>query len=614
MQRKRNPTSVPRPPRPTARRASSSGSSSRAGSDASGFHTLALSSRSRTSAVRRFETSMGADVELPYTLFEFGFPPTRTRALTPSRQFVDPAGIAFMASPAGAQLRATEHQYNVLLRQFMTRSVRVASTDVLVLGCGSSREILPLLQRGVRSVTFVDLSQPALDKLSQNLDEAGLTASVDVEYVCMDAWLFLGLLEGQQFDIVLATKCIGLILGTDPRNRDVPTLLDMVDDVLRDDGSFFCDHQVAFSRPGDEGRPLADVCPPDLLDLATIAGRYSADVCFHLDGHVHSLIEVASIGMPSAEHGVQSWQIFHFRSSIRDSTPRRVHLSPYVPRAPRELPMPVFSPPDPVVEAMMPVNARGAKRVPTVNDVHAHDVGTTRVKFDGTPGILVLSESDGLFQSPAASFGLSLPVSVSPPLVLMAELVTTGPSTCVIAVVGLLAVGETPSDPLDYRALQSIVPVLDTLLTAGIFPSVREHVRCVRGNFVELRGDRGALVRLPVDGVQLSTCGRDGIFVKTAEMSTADLVPSEAPALLRDAYLAAGLQVDSLVVDIGHGDGVFEYARVPGTDTWRRERHRFDKTFSDKPGAVVQTVMASKFGEKCGIVGTVESALDRVTR
>jgi SAM-dependent methyltransferase len=614
MQRKKNPAAGLRRPQKQRQPSNSSGSTGKALSDAPSLNTLALSSRSRTSAVRRFETSRGADVELPYTLFEFGFPPPTPRDMTPSPQFTDEAGNRFMSSPAGTHLRATEHQYNTLLRQFMCRSVRVAGTDLLVLGSGSSREVIPLLQRGVRSATFVDVSQAALDKLASNLAEVGLDASVELEFVCMDAWAFLGLLDEEQYDIVLATKCLGLILGADPRNRSVPDFLEMVDSVLRPDGSLFCDHHVAFAGPAHSGRKIVDICPPELFDLATIAGRYQDDVCFHLNDQRHPMVEVASLSTPAAPHGVQAWQAFHFRAACAPPHGRRTHLSPHVPRAPRELPMPVFTPPDRAVEAMMPLNSRGTKRVPTHGDIRAHDIGTTRVKYDGVPGILVLDGPDALFQSPTTSFAMSLCASISPPLLLMAELVPTSRATCVVAVVGVLAVDETPADPLDYATLQSLVPVLDALRPAGIFPSVREHVRHVRGDFVELPGDRGAVLKLPVDGIQLSTGGRDGVFVKTAEMSTVDLLPAEAKQRLSEAYRAANLAADALEVDFVDGEGVHEYSRVWGTESWRRGRPRSDKVRSDNMGSVVQTILASMRAEELGITGTVETLLERITR
>ncbi|QDB74987.1 MAG: putative methyltransferase, partial [Phaeoacremonium minimum tetramycovirus 1] len=501
MLQRRHQGRVPvRPERPT-RRESISPEDVRAKSTAPSGVSVALSSRSRTSVMRTFKTANSTSVDLPYTLFEFGFPSGPLPPLDDNPQFSDPAGIAFMSSEAGDQLRRAEHFYAVTTRQFITRSVRLASAHLLVIGSGSSREMIPIVSRGVASVTFVDLSQHALDRLQRNMHEQGLTAVCEMEFVCADAWDFLGAAADSAYDVCMATKCIGAILSAP--GRTVSDFFQLVEGVLGPDGSFFGDHHMAFSDPSIAGATIGSVCDPALYDLATIAGRYAHDVCFSL-ADCHSLLQqVGTFTSDRATHHVQSWQFFHYRMPAVRPVDHRPVLAEY------RHPFPAtFDDPenndvlDQAVEAMMPLNAKGVKRVPTPSDVGAFPIEDVRLKFDGAPGILTVDGNVGLFLSPMTSFVVPLSRNISPILTLTAEIVTPADGRACIVVTGLAAIGETPTDPLDGAALSHVAPVVDKLAPDGIICSTPMMVRSLVGDTVKLSGPAGRVLFLPVDGIQ----------------------------------------------------------------------------------------------------------------
>lgn len=578
-------------------------------------HTLAASSRSGTASVKEFGTHSGSKVSLPFVLYEFGFPSEGPPPLVPSAQFTDPAGEAFMRSEAGTQLRQAERWYSRLVRQFITRSVQLAGSDLLVLGSGSSKEIISLLVRGIATATFVDVSHAALNQLQRNLTDAGVTAMVDVSYVCVDAWEFLSLSEGVAYDVVLATKSLPGILSPAGSGRSVAGFMELVYDVLREGGSLFCDQHMAFSKPDDQGKPLSDVCPPSLIDLATIAGRYAGDVCYSLNDAVDCFDQVATFATRYVEHGVQRWQFFHFRVPQTAARHREARLGSRIPVAPVPFPNPVFSELDQLTEAMFPINARGNKRIPTPGDLSAYPVESTRVKFDGTPGVLVIDGSEALFVSGVSSFAISLPSSVSSAIVLSAELVPVTPASSVLVVTGLMAVDRARSDPLDHASFMTIVPVIDRLASAGLIANTPELVRYLRDDSVLVPRGRNTPLKLPVDGVQVTINGKNGIFFKPADLATVDATPAEATSLIVDAYECAGFTgpPPSVVLPKG-GSTVVEFTRTPGTTEWTPLRPRPDKKRSDGLGSVIHTVFSSHAADDLGLTGTVERTLDRVTK
>jgi SAM-dependent methyltransferase len=566
---------------------------------------LALSSRSTTTVARKFSSPDGVDVVLPYTLFEFGFPDHRKLKPLPDRpQFTDEAGTRFMSSDAGSQLRVLERQYNAVLRQYVTRSVRLSGARILILGSGSSREIVPLLNRGVASAVFVDTSQAALDTLEANLAAAGVLAHLDAEFVCMDAWSFLCLDDSPEYDLVMAIKCLGMVFAVDPSVRHARSLLELCADVVREDGSVILDHHLAFSS-GPHGTKIVDVCPPEHYGLATIGGRYSSDVCYSASVAPPSFDLVATFAPARSAHLVQSWQVFHYRSLVKASTSLGTVVSAHRPCVPKEFVAPPPQEYDPVVDAMIPVNSRGVKRVPTFGDLASHPVQTSLVKYDGVPGVLILDGPDAVFFSSGTRFAFALCAEVTPCLTLMAELTPASNMTSVVIVTGVISVGVARADPLNYEALRPLIPTLEALAPSGVVPTLSEHVRLLGGNSVVFPSVRGTVLKVPVDGLQLVTDGRAGVFVKPAELATVDSTAADILPLLQFAYDSLGMSSLPTVAPATR-QGVLEYHRVLGTALWRPGRPRPDKRKSDTPGATMHTVLSSHRAEELNLPPDVQ--------
>nr|UYK54778.1 methyl transferase [Talaromyces amestolkiae polymycovirus 1] len=613
MFRRTGPRAAVQRPSPTMAQQPFSTSPATPSESGSSLSNLAFSSRSASVSSRGFRTPSGSSVTLPYTLFEFGFSAAPVTPLPGDAQFTDPRGEAFMASEAGTQLRRNERQYNAMLRQFIIRSVPLAGSDLLILGSGSSKEIIPLLNRGVARVTFVDINPRALARMQLNLHAAGVLSAVEAEYVCADAWEYLASFDSPSYDLVIATKCIGQILSTVP-GRTVADFGAYVSPLLRPGGSLFCDHHMAFSSQYSAGTPIVNIVTGDLSDLATIAGRYASDVVYDLSPGLAEFATVATFSSVRSNHLVQSWQAFHFRLSI-PPPPRVVRSSSYHPPLPDEIAFVPDHEPDPSVEALMPVNMKGSKWIPTAHDVAGHDITTMRLKFDGYPAILRLEGSTALLLSTVGSTAIPLNLSVDPPITLAAEVVPTGHSSAVVSAHGLLALGTTPSDPLDLAAFRSVAPTVSALAPSGIFPSLPELVRYVRGDALVLRGARGRDLAIPVDGVQLTIAGASGVFVKPVAYATADLDPATATDWLIASYDSLGTQFTSQPRAEGGTPGVItEFRRIRGTNTWRAGRIRNDKKKPDNRGAILHTILASHMAEELGLTSTVDAALKTLSK
>uniref|UniRef100_A0AB74UL83 Mythl transferase n=1 Tax=Phyllosticta capitalensis polymycovirus 1 TaxID=3367395 RepID=A0AB74UL83_9VIRU len=574
---------------------------------------LVSPTRSRTSVSRSYRAPEGYEVVLPFTLFEYGFPgaPVDT-PLPDDSQFTDAAGGAFMRSEAGKQLRRNEWEYARMTRQFMVRSAQFAGARVCFLGCGASKEMLSLLRRGVESAVMVDVSEPALARLERSIDEAGLSAQVEVEYVKMDAGEFVASVEEPEFDIVVATKCMGLVLATTRACGNFVDFSDLVADTLRDGGSFFVDHHVAFSCFAEDVR-VVDVCPPNLVSLATIGGRYADDVCYNASLAHSEFSTVASICSAQSEHNVQTWQFFHHRLSPERKQSKLQRIGPNRSVAPVPFTAVRASEFDSSADVMFPVNARGIKRIPDVRDVRAHRITDTFVKYDGVPGVLMMEGNDMVFMSSIFRFARELSREVSVPMVLTAELVQPTPQSMVLVATGVININGVQADPLDFSALAGLVPVLNLLAPDGIVATLPEHVRLLDGDEVVFESARGRQVRLPVDGVQLTIGGRNGVFVKPAPFCTIDAVPAEAAGVIEGAYLAANVQDTPSIVG-AVGTGAWEFVRTPGTHEWTRGRRRNDKTFSDGLGSAAHTVAMSLQVQDLGMATTCQQVLERMTK
>ncbi|BCH36615.1 hypothetical protein [Aspergillus fumigatus polymycovirus 1] len=613
LTRKRGVRSVPstgsRGPPPPTRRPSETPSHP----STSGVSNLALSVRSRSTTTVAASGPSGEKVVLPFSLFEFGFPPDMPSSPLPEdSQFKDEGGQRFMASEAGTILRRDDRRYAALQRQFIVRSVRLTGSSILVLGSGSSKSIIPLLRRGVATATFVDTSQAALDRMRRNLTEAGITATVDAQFVCCDAWDWISGDDQPLYDVVIATKCLGLIFSSDPAQRDVQSLLDYCSAILRDDGSVFVDHHLAFaSLP--HGTRVASAVEPELFDLATIAGRYADDVAYNAEVDHQDFDRVASFVSSAAAHLVQVWQFFHYRLKNVGRAKPGATLSLHKAPCPTEFPTPPPLEFDALADAMYPVNGRGVKRIPTASDIKGHPYATALVKYDGEHGVLVLDGANATFISGRYRFARQLHLSVQPVLACTAELVPVSPQTSVLIITGLISLGDAFADPLDYEALRPLVPTLERLAPSGIVPTIPEHVRLVKGSAVHFFGPHGSVLRAPVDGVQVNTGGKAGVFIKPAAACTVDATTNDASNAIADAYAALGLTAMPYVHS-GEGDNIYEFHRVPGTHVWRPGRPRPDKNRSDKPGTVVHTVAASIMAEQLALTSDVAALVSKIFR
>lgn len=588
----------------------------RAPSDSTFVTTVAKSSRSGSRSATGGRGSLSSRVSLPLTLFEYSFPPAPPPSLQVSERFPDQAQVDFLNSEAGHHMRRLERAYATALRQFLIRSVQLAGARVLVLGSGAPASLIPILERGVSHATFVDVSQVALDALRSSLDARGVHAFLDAEYVCQDAIDFLRDVGEPEFDLVIATKCVGMILGSRP-GRTADALLSDVCDVLRPNGSFVTDHHQAFSHPSQVGRPIgSDLAPPE-WDAATVAGRYVADVGYTWDiAHHTAALVTRFCPTKQSATGIQEWHVFHFRVPHADLPRHAAVISARTPPMPVPLSIPQRSTFDPVVDAMIPVNHKGNKRVPVATDSGGFDISRLRVKFDGTPGVLTVEGRVALFMSPTLSFAVGLGADVSPPLVLTAELVPTREGDAVIVANGLISLGETRADPNDNMAFSSVSRVLEGLAPYGILAATPDLTRLLRGDHVVLSSPTGRGVSLPVDGVSPLLGGSYGVFLKPARRHTVDAKPSEVAELVWDAHAALGAAAPNVrhpSTDIGP-DEVWEYEYNPDSVEWVPVRLRGDKTWSDTPGAVVHTVCACLSAYKLGHTGTVENLVREIGR
>nr|QHG11068.1 methyl transferase [Plasmopara viticola lesion associated polymycovirus 1] len=600
----------PRPTRQFSVRRGSDRSPERPPSSSSFAVSVARSSRSGASSVIGDESGVIGSVSLPLTLFEYGFSSAGPPELDVTGVFSDERGTEFLNSPAGIHLRALEREQTRLIHQYIRRSVRLAGARVLVLGSGSSKSTASLLNRGVLSATFVDTSAPALAALRNNIVETGVDAAVEVEYVCDDAWEYLKGLDTEQFDLIIALKCVGLILSSGP-DRTTHEMLDMVSDCLAPDGSFITNHHAAFSTPEWEGKPIATGMDSAMFDLATVGGRYDNDIGYTWDISHPDLDGVARFSSPFADHQVQVWHVFHFRArhpadGPKLGVPHRLHKT----RAPAQQYVPPPGEFDEVSDAMIPVNNRGIKRIPTAADAGSFDIMQARPKFDGHPALLVLKGTTAVAISPTRKFAMPLSYNVTPPLITMCEVVSPNEGGVVLAVTGVVRIGNDPTDPNDMMALQSVAAVLGLLGPSGIFPSLPGLMTQLDGDTVKLPGSAGRSLTLPVDGINVVTNGKAGVFLKSAAGHTIDATATDIGPILMTSCAAIGLPEAHSHVP-ATGDGVWEYSRDIATDVWKPIRKRTDKTFSDTPGAAMHTVIASLASQASGFVGSAQNIARR---
>ncbi|AVZ65985.1 methyltransferase [Penicillium digitatum polymycoviruses 1] len=569
--------------------------------------------RSRTVAGKSTRAG-GVNAGLPYPIFEFGFPKSRSPpALPDDSQFEAGPADDYMRSPQGSQLRHDQGRYNAMLRQFIRRNTRVTGSAFLFLGSGSSRNMLKLLRLAPRLVVFVDVDKAALDRLRRHVAMEGLDANVVVEYVHEDAYTWLlGNAGTRLFDTVTATKCVGQILRG---GRQFVEFADRVGGVMRHGGHFYVDHHV-YATQFSEGSRLGDVAPEEEYNPATICGRYADDVSYSCESGAPDFELVGRFLSSASPSGVQVWELFCFRFTGRDTSTGRVLANvSALPPAPILFALPKELPHDPVSEAMVPVNAKGVKRIPLASDVRSHTAAFCTPKIDGEPGLLLLDGPTAVFISSRYRFVRPMKVQLSVPGAFVVELVKFSQGRALMVVTGVAELDGVACDPLDPMPLRHLEGTLDKLADDGIMVNSPRLMRYLKGDVVALGGP-GQGIFLPVDGIQVQQSGRGGSFIKPVRFATVDAKQSEAGQLIRDAYLATGVgAVPEVWLDSkGNDDDVYEYSRIEGSHVWEAVRRRPDKQWSDAPGAVVHTFWASYRAEEYGFRGTVEDIRPRVAR
>ncbi|UOK20167.1 hypothetical protein [Diplodia seriata polymycovirus 1] len=579
-----------------------------------GVSHLALSVRSKTTVGKEFRATQGDRVRLPFNIFEFGFPKKPHGNQLPLRkQFRDKAGEEFMGSEAGAQLRALERKYSAVMRTYINRSARVTGSRLLVLGSGSSRGMIPILRRLPASAVFVDTNPDALTTLEDNLASVGLLGPIDASFVNQDAWEYLAGVEVGSFDLILATKCMGLVYAVNPKERFPDAFFAMASRALAEDGSVITDEHVAFTTQ-EHGTPVPSVVSPQDWALATIAGRYASDVCYTAQTTCTSLDLVAKLTFDSVDHGVQEWAAYHYRLR-KVPRPSQSVVRTGMPSPPKAFRRPALLEFDEAADARIPVNAKGVKRAPMPSDLCAHDLSRAMPKFDGHPGVVVIKRGTALFLGSRYRFVRELPIDVAMGVELVGELVFVGPEKAVVVITGLLAVGDARADPLSLDALNQVRPLVSAMGPAGFMLNSPDLLRGLSFDRVHLSSTWENGVGLPVDGVHVELAGRNGVFFKNAAENTIDATAADVEGLLAEAYSILRLPPPSLALLTRAEDGgVWEFTRDTRGHSWMPVRPRPDKRNSDKVGSVVATVNSSVKAQELNLLQSTASLVRSILR
>nr|CAA45724.1 unnamed protein product [Melampsora lini] len=571
------------------------------------------SSDSKT--VRSAKDGQSLKMDVPYPIFEFDFPVkiAHNNKLPVDSQFSDPIVDAFMCSEPGQTLRRNERIYNATLRQFIYRNSRITGVNLLFVGSGASKEIMSILRRMPQSVTFLDISSAALNRLRVAIDASGLSAPIDISYVASDAteWLHT---TGQEkvFDVVIATKCIGQIMRRPGTSYEY--LMLGISNVLKPNGYVYADHHDALiSAP--ENTPIGSCVSPSDYDVATICGRYADDRAYYCFTPVPDFTIVAAFTAKTTPTRVQQWTSFCIRylPSVRADQSLYMANTAYNPK-PRGFPRPPALAYDEIAELLIPVNSRGVKRIPTPDDKLRYKLNAVFPKFDGTPGILLMHGNAAVFVSGTYRFEIAISYSVDTNLSMACELVESLEGLFYVVVTGIVEIGDNTTDPLDANTLRAVLPLLSPYAENGILVNTPDLVRNIRGDQVVLTDYRGSTMRLPVDGLHVAIDGKNGTFIKSLPFCTVDAAASEIKELLASAYKAAdGVYNVPVVSGEVEGEDIWEYARAPSTDNWYPVRKRIDKRYSDPLGSVIHTVASSYAAGRLGAESTVEQLRQIIT-
>nr|QKK35419.1 hypothetical protein [Erysiphe necator associated polymycovirus 5] len=568
--------------------------------------TLARSSRTGASSTDASKSSLGKRVLLPLALYEYNFPTRTAKQLSTSELFKDPRSVRFLNSPAGQQLRKLNGEYNRMWMQYLLRNSPLAGKTILVLGCGASRSLAKILNRGVLTAVLVDSNALALEEMRHKLDSAGVTARVDVQYVKSDAWDYISLNDEPRFDVVIATKCVGQILASG-EGRTATELMSRVEEVLNPDGEFFSDQHDMMAEEKMIGKRLSTLPEGPMKELATVGGRYTTEVGYTWFGDRNSMPLIGAFRPHTTVNGNQQWTFVHFRRPHVDGPRLNGVLSTRRPRVVSALPAFPWHDFNVIADNMIPVNHKGNKRILNPVDENSFDPQHARPKFDGMPAVMIAEGTTAAVMSARQSIAVPLPVSIEPALIMTCEVVEPLEGGTVIVANGVISIGDIDADPNDAVAYDSVLPVLDRLHTCGIIPVPQNSLATLSNDTVELPSNGGRKLHLPVDGISPRINGSYGSFIKPGKGHTIDLRVSDKHRIVDAARMC--LRPDPVVLDpVTDLDAVWEFSPSEDLLTWRPVRPRPDKQRSDKPGACIHSTLAALMAYRMGLNSTVQQA------
>ncbi|AYP71803.1 methyltransferase [Penicillium brevicompactum tetramycovirus 1] len=578
------------------------------------------SSRSVVSSVRTAERAEGRQGVVPLSLVDYAEPKAKfvPYSLAADPHQTDKRAQAFLLSSHGEHLRKMERKYAGATRSALRSTSVLRGSSILILGCGASRHLLTLLLHGPARVVFVDTSAPALAKMSRIFNDAGYSGIVDADFVCEDAWTFVDKCEVDEFDVVMATKCLGQVFKVDPESRSVYGLLNKLSDVVPADGIVLVDHHEAFAR-AEHGRSVALEAGTEHFDAATIGGRFDDDVCYSSDVTHHAFDKVLTWTSNSNKSSVQQWTQFIYRKQLPRRVTRPVAIDPYAVPVPTPFPSPPDVPYDDLVDKINPRPFTGVKRIVTQSDHGRLDPDTMMPKFDGVPGVLIIDGQVGVFIAHSKRVVFRLPKVFTQKMVLVAELLRCRASGSLLAVLGVICVANAECDPLDYGALAAIRHLIAPLHSVGIFSTGPGMCGRIDGADHLVFGRLGSLeVAVPVDGLNFTINGRNGHFVKPVEKNTLDIRSDEMYESLTSAWEVGGFEgspIPQPVNDKWPPGTVIEMSPSARVDTvFSFVRVRPDKAFSAPIGRLVADITAARCVNKLFGPGGVKEMVRLVSK
>lgn len=523
-----------------------------------------------------------------------------------------------MSTGDGAALRAAERLYSRTTREVVTSMHRIRGSRVLVLGCGSSRHMLNIARSGPQSMTFVDVSEDMLARVSRLMGEGGYSDVVMDQYVQMDAWDYVRSGAVPAHDIVIITKCLGQVFKTDPHARSVHGILTGCLQFVPPGGIVVVDHHNAFADSA-HGTPITKLVGRGDRDKATIGGRFVDDVAYNSDVQHSEYSQEMVWSSDQRPRGVQAWTQFIYRRNEPSVPLTMGRIDPVHETVPVPFRHSPDGPPSPDAAMLAPRSFTGTKRVPTRECVSALDLTTAVPKFDGAPGVLLIGGKAAVFMSPTQQLSFELDRVFTSHMVLACELVCVSKRDAVVVVVGVISVANVECDPYDTNALESVRYLLRPLHVNGIVVTSPAMLQSVDAHgFVRIGAPGGRNIKLPVDGINFARDGLNGDFIKPASRCTVDLVVNEASRILADAYSFLGLAAPILEWELAtpaEESLVGEWQLVDAElGKWKLLWVRVDKVVSNTLGRTMADVMCAHSAYERFGSGDVRDIISFITK